>query len=262
MEDNALMAEFDWTMLDAAALLPLDDEAVERLFWSFHPRFRFFKTLPPAARLLDVGAGPGGLHFWREWNEPPRPDITLFAVDRVRGEQAAHYEAWAEIDLDTSLPDFPAERFDGFLMSHVLEHLADPARLFGWMAAVAAPGARVYLEWPHPATCALPTAETLRAHGFDIQAFCFTDDSTHLHAPAEAEVAAMLRSAGFEVREAGRIELGLAARELMARGVRRNEMTWRQMGLWGLWGLVGWSAYAIAALEPNDINLLPASPGA
>jgi SAM-dependent methyltransferase len=259
MQDSAPAASFDWTMLDAPELLPLGDEAVERLFWFFHPRFRFFKTLPPAARLLDVGAGSGGLHFWREWNDPPRPDITLFGIDRARGEHADHYEAWPEIDLDTALPDFHGERFDGFLMSHVLEHLADPARLFAWMAEVAAPGARIYLEWPHPTTQTLPTADMLRAHGFDIQAFRFNDDSTHLHAPTESEVAQMLSASGFQVREAGRIELGLAARELMARGVRRDDMAWRQMGLWAL---TGWAAYIIAALEPAGLSPPSALPTA
>ncbi|MDR3537324.1 MAG: class I SAM-dependent methyltransferase [Acetobacteraceae bacterium] len=245
MQDAPPPAEFDWTLLTPQSVLKLDDEAVEALFWTFHPRFRFFKTLPPEARLLDIGAGGGGLHFWREWGPPPRPDIALFGVDRQPGEHAARYAAWAAVDLDATLPDFAGERFDGFLMSHVVEHLADPARLLAWMATVAAPGARVYLEWPHPDTRRLPSADALRARGFDIQIFNFTDDATHLHAPSEAEIAGMLRATGFDVREAGRIEPGLLARELLARGVAQDVMAWRQMGLWGV---AGWAAYAIAAV--------------
>jgi SAM-dependent methyltransferase len=240
---------FDWSMLTPAPLLALADAAVEGLFWSFHPRFRFFKTLRPEARLLDIGAGSGGLQFWRDWGPPPRPDIALYGVDREQGSYAARYEGWEAVDLDAALPVFPGVRFDGFLMSHVLEHLADPPRLLAWMASVAAPEARIYLEWPHPDTRTLPSAEALRAHGFDIQIFNFADDATHLSTPSQAEAAAMLHAAGFGVHESGRIELGLAARELLARGVQGDDMAWRQMGLWGL---SGWAAYAIGAVNRSD----------
>jgi SAM-dependent methyltransferase len=237
---------FDWGLLSASSVLALGDEAVEALFWSFHPRFRFFKTLPSGARLLDIGAGSGGLHFWRDWAAPPRPDIALFGVDRTLGAYAERYEGWDAVDLDTTLPRFGAVRFDGFLMSHVVEHLADPAPLFGWMARMAAPSARIYLEWPHPDTQALPTAAALRGHGFDIQIFNFADDGTHLATPSEAAAASLLREAGFVVRESGRVEPGLVARELLARGIRADRMDSRQMGLWGV---SGWSAFAIGALE-------------
>jgi SAM-dependent methyltransferase len=239
-------AAFDWELLSAPAVLPLDDAAVEALFWSFHPRFRFFKTLPPGARLLDIGAGSGGLHFWRHWGAPLRPDIALFGVDRTQGEHAGRYDGWDSVDLDAALPRFGAVRFDAFLMSHVLEHLADPPRLFAWMASVAAPSARIYLEWPHPDTRALPTAAALRAGGFGIQIFNFADDATHLATPSEAEAGSMLREAGFRMRESGRVEPGLLARELLARGVRADRMDWREMGLWGV---SGWSAFAIGAMR-------------
>lgn len=238
--------EFDWSLLTSSPLLPLDDEAVEALFWSFHPRFRFFKTLRAGARLLDIGAGGGGLQFWRDWGPPPRPDIAMYGVDQARGEFADRYQGWQTIDLDAAVPLFPGIRFDGFLMSHVLEHLADPSRLLAWMATVAAPGARIYLEWPHPDTRGLPSAELLRQRGFDIQIFNFNDDATHLATPSLAEAAAMLLAAGFDVRKSGRVEPGLAAQELLARGVRADVMAWRQMGLWGV---SGWSAFAIAALD-------------
>jgi SAM-dependent methyltransferase len=242
---------FDWRELEAAEQLSMTDEALEQVFWAFHPRFRFFKTLPPSARLLDVGAGAGGLHFWRDWGDPARPDIELFGVDRERGEHMSHYAAWQELDLDLHQPDFGPVRFDGFLASHVIEHLADPASLLAWMGSMAKPGARVYLEWPDPLTLTLPPAEALRARGFAIQAFCFHDDATHRWAPSLAEAAAMLDAAGFALCESGRIQLGLVAQELMARGVRRNDLHWRQMGLWAQ---VGWAAYAIGCLRPVPVT--------
>src|ERR1041384_7339961 len=41
--------------------LDLDDDALLELFWEFHPRYRFIKSLPWASNLLDLGAGDGGL---------------------------------------------------------------------------------------------------------------------------------------------------------------------------------------------------------
>lgn len=38
-----------------------------QLYWTYHPRYRFFKNVPFKSRFLDVGAGPGGLQFWKEW---------------------------------------------------------------------------------------------------------------------------------------------------------------------------------------------------
>src|SRR5947208_16089963 len=61
------------------------DELVA-LFWQAHPRFQFFKTLPWDARVLDIGAGSGGLAHWKNWSRPPRPDLELYGVD-LRSEE-------------------------------------------------------------------------------------------------------------------------------------------------------------------------------
>src|SRR5215468_8166824 len=39
-------------------------------YWRSHPRFCFFKGAPPNAWVLDLGAGGGGLPFWREYLDP------------------------------------------------------------------------------------------------------------------------------------------------------------------------------------------------
>ena len=223
--------------------LPGDDNSVHDAFWHSYPRFRFFKTLPFGARLLDIGAGSGGLTFWRDWLHPLRTDIRLFGIDFARGEHAARYEGWWAGDLDTSVPDFGEQRFDGFLASHLIEHLASLPALVRYLASVAAPGARLYFEWPAPHTQDLPTASALAEQGFAIQTFNFMDDGSHRQTYALDEAAAHLAAEGFTVSERGETRLGILAEELMARGRRLDDLTWRQMGLWAA---VGWSNYLVA----------------
>jgi SAM-dependent methyltransferase len=235
---------------DIAALIRVpsrllgSDSDIEAAFWAAYPRFRFVKCLPWGARLLDIGAGNGGLAMWREWQTPRRPDIRMFGLDLQRGTHAHLYEAWEVADLDQGLPDFGGTIFDAFLASHLIEHVGDPLALLRNIAAVAAPAARFYLEWPNPVTTQLPSARQLeREHGFVIQTFNFYDDDTHRQTPERSEVEAMLAEVGFHVIESAETRLGVLAEEMIARGRMRDDLTFRQMGLWSS---VGWSNVVIA----------------
>jgi hypothetical protein len=48
----------------------LSDLDLVEMFWRAHPRFNFFKSLPWGANLLDIGAGNGGLVYWKDWLKP------------------------------------------------------------------------------------------------------------------------------------------------------------------------------------------------
>lgn len=222
--------------------LPEKDVPLWEAFWRLYPRFRFLKTLPLDAHLLDIGAGSGGLIQWRDWLSPMRPDLQFYGVDLSRGEFAGRYADWRVANLDEGLPQFQ-HPFDGFLASHLIEHLASPAALFSAMRRQARPGARVYLEWPHPRTQHFPKATELAAHGFVMQTLNFFDDGTHIATPSRAEILSQLDAAGFEEVEGGDISLGLLAEEVLVRGRKRDDLTWRQMGLWAA---TGWSQYVIA----------------
>lgn len=235
-----------WTaaLLALPERLAMTDEALEESFWKFYPRFRFLKTLPMNAALLDIGAGSGGLSFWAEWGNPLRQDLTFYGVDLERGEHAGRYKDWRVANLDEGLPNF-GHPFQGFLASHLIEHVADPAALIAGMRAQSAPRARIYLEWPHPRTTGYPSSAAMRERGFDMQTFNFFDDGTHLRTPERREIEDVLGSQGFSVVESGEVWLGPIAEELMARGKRRDDMVWRQMGLWAA---TGWCNYIIAQL--------------
>ncbi|MBS0642291.1 MAG: methyltransferase domain-containing protein, partial [Proteobacteria bacterium] len=178
-------------------------------YWRFHPRFRFLKTLPGHAAVLDVGAGAGGLPGWKTWLEPVRTDLRLYAVDRTPAPHGHGYEAWACSDLDDALPDFAAASFDAALLSHVVEHLRDPARLLGWIGRCVRPGGRVYVEWPSEVSTTLPPREALLPLGIDIIISNFFDDCTHRRLIPAAEVHAALSATGLRPTASGTIDLGL-----------------------------------------------------
>lgn len=234
--------------------LDISDDELELLFWRFYPRYRFIKTLPLDAALLDIGAGSGGLHLWAGWGSPPRHDLRFYGVDLQRGQWADRYADWQVADLDQGLPEF-STHFDAFLASHLIEHVASPLALIAAMRRQAATGARMYLEWPHPRSAGFPSAAELAKRGFVVQTVNFHDDHTHLRPLERSDVTEALAAEGFRTVEEGEIALGVLAEELMARGRRRDDLTWRQMGLWSR---TGWCNYVIAERSDAPAVVRPA----
>jgi SAM-dependent methyltransferase len=217
-----------------------DSEASEAL-WRVHPRWRFLKQLQPNAKLLDIGAGSGALAFWRG-GTPERWDLEMYGVDLSVGAHANLYKGWEVVNLDREKPAFPGVKFNGFLASHLIEHLADPEALIRYMASVAADGARVYLEWPSPKTSLFPTRdELLQATGCKVSTLNFFDDITHKAVLEQDRVATMLLAHDFRILQGGEINLGEIALEAMARG--RDKGGDMQTGLWYA---TGWATYLLA----------------
>ena len=80
----------DWFFADRQRSLT-DDQAVEA-FHLLSARCRFLKTLPASATVLDIGAGDGGLHVYREWPLFHRRDLRLFAYAGEREGNFDRYE--------------------------------------------------------------------------------------------------------------------------------------------------------------------------
>jgi SAM-dependent methyltransferase len=224
--------------------MDLSDEELLLAYWSKYPRFRFIKSLPQGARLLDVGAGSGGLGWWKSWGTPDRSDLVFYGIDQQRGEFSNLYAGWEIVDLNQEFPTFGGLKFDAFYASHLIEHLKSLENLFEDFRRASAPGCSLYLEWPAPKTTHFPTTKALtQAANFEIQTFNFFDDNTHLIAYEIDVVRDTLAQHGFKTREAGEVWIDAEARELIARGRRRNDLSWRQMGLWAA---TGWCNYLIA----------------
>jgi SAM-dependent methyltransferase len=207
-----------------------DDQLLE-LFWLFHPRYRFIKSLPWGVSLIDIGAGDGALAYWREWGKPDRSDLRLYGGDLTEGAHRRLYDGWECLDLDERSPSFPNVELNAFIASHVIEHLREPERLIRWIADRGQIGSRIYLEWPSRATLDLPTKDQLRECGIDVAASNFKDDETHKECPDLQGISAYLQSCGLAVTAQGEIDLGVIGEEMFARA---NEPNLRTMGYWSI----------------------------
>jgi len=226
----------------AAGLAGLTRDQLIDLYWASHPRFLFFKSAPPGARLLDLGAGSGGLSIWREHGAPRRSDLRMFAVDRQRGQYFADYEESCVADLDREPIGFEGTSFEAVLASHVLEHLKDPRAVLAQLADRLVPGGRAYIEVPSPASKDLPRREEFVARGWPMTISNFFDDGTHLDTFSLDQLVSMGAGAGLEAVAAGAIEQPFLADSLVRFGLDRGDA---EAMLYGFWAKTRWAHYVI-----------------
>lgn len=231
------MGDFDLPPADPG-LAGLSRDALVSLYWQAHPRFLFLKGVPRGAAVLDVGAGSGGLAFWKEWGAPMRRDIRLYGVDRFRGEHFGLYAGTQVADLDAEPLGFEAGFFDAALASHVFEHFRDPAGLLQQLRGRMKPGGRAYIEVPSPASKALPRREEYAARGWPMTISNFFDDGTHVDTFTREQLTAMGAAAGFGVLAAAAIENPYLADTLLARGVAEQDA---ELVTYGYWARTRWA---------------------
>lgn len=212
------------------------------IFWRFHPRFRFFKTLPAGAALLDVGADSGALSGWKRWGDPPRGDIRLFGIDLGMGEHAGAYERWTICDLDREFPSYDIA-FDGAMLAQVLCQLARPQETLAWAASALAPGAAMYIEWQSPDAAQLPRRGELQAHNVDVVILNPSDDVANRNVFTLPEMARMIEKAGLKLIDCGQVRLGPVADALVQEARAAADVA---SVTFGLWGRLGASLYLVA----------------
>lgn len=223
------------------------DQLIE-LYWQSHPRFRFLKYMPKSgANVLDLGCGAGGLAAWKSWLKPVRDDLNFYGVDLGDNPRKHLYAGFSQCNAETEELPWDGVAFDALMASHVLEHLNDPAQTLKRLAARLAPGARLYIEVPSPASTVLPAAETFRGEGWPMIISNFHDDCTHLRTYSLAELAAMAEAAGLQVTGQGVIENPLLADPFIDFALRHND---GEMMLYGYWLATGWAHY-IELIKPD-----------
>jgi 2-polyprenyl-3-methyl-5-hydroxy-6-metoxy-1,4-benzoquinol methylase len=214
-----------------AALQGVAKEQLIEWYWRVHPRFNFFKSVVPNARVLDVGAGSGGLPFWRQFLAPDRSDIRLFGTDLVKPLTASLYDDFRVANLDEGIP-FPEAAFDAVIASHILEHVRAPAVTLAQLAKRLCPGGLAYVEMPSPTTKTLPTAAEYRAAGWPMTISNFHDDGTHRDTLNQEALIAMADANGLRCLQAGHVCVPYLDQAMIAQGIAWQDA---EVLLYGYW---------------------------
>lgn len=212
------------------------------LYWNYHPRFKFFKNIPFKSKLLDIGAGEGGLHHWKEWELPIRNDIEMYAIDIREGKFFPKYVDYQVCDLNRDNIKYSSDYFNVAFLSHVLEHISDEVRLLEEVNRVIKRKGKLYIEIPTPDTLFYPSRDLFIDQGIDISTVNFRDDNTHIKTYNMEELEELLQSTGFKVIEYGVIENKFIEDILFEYGIKNNDS---ELITYAVWSKLRWAHYII-----------------
>lgn len=219
------------------------------LYWSYHPRFRFLKTLPSDAKLLDVGAGPGGIYYFKQSGLPVRDDMKLYAIDVSKGVRFDKYDGYQLCDLNREDIKYEENSFDAVLMSHVLEHLNDEIKTMQQINRVLKNDGRVYIEVPTPETLNYPPRERFLDSGINTSTINFFDDHSHVKTYSMDELITLLKTNGFTILESGIIDNQYLEDELFTHGWFNND---QETTTYSLWSKLKFAQYVVGQKLRGD----------
>lgn len=232
-----------WFHQKRSAQLPRQ-KAIEN-FYGYLPRTAFLKTLRHDASVLDVGAGDGSLELFRNWLEPRRADLKMYAYSLEKGKRFDAYAGYELGNWEEGPPEFKGVQFDAIIACHFIEHVSDPRAFLDWAADRLAPGGRMYVEWPSPASLELPPRTELLAQGVDVIISNFHDDATHRRLPDRVELLTMLEQAGWLIDQQGVVKLPFFEEELLARCEEPPVDAVAKLS--AFWSKTRWAQYFIAS---------------
>ena len=230
----------DWFLAPRKALLPA--RRVMELYFTFHPRTAFLKNLPYGREVVDIGAGDGSLSVFLSWPAPERNDLELHAYSIEKGASFDKFRSYELSDWNLAPPEFNGRTFDAIVCAHFIEHIADPVSFVEWAARKLNPGGRVYLEWPSPASLALPSRTELDALGVPVMISNFHDDATHRDLPDGDAIQAACVARGFTIEARGVVRLPWLEDEMLAHFRDDADGFPRQAAFWSR---TGWSQYLV-----------------
>ena len=143
---------------------------------------------PDARRILDIGCGGGDFVL-----SLAAPGRALFGVepDPKAREAASARGVTVEAGTAEAIPQAIAtQRFDIILMTHVLEHCADPGRALRNVRSLLAPGGGFYCEVPNCAALHFQTYAEISE---------MLDVPRHVHFFTPASLRRLMNQAGLEI---------------------------------------------------------------
>jgi SAM-dependent methyltransferase len=217
---------------------------ISRLISRFDTREKFFRSLPPSPRVLDLGCGSGfnGLQV-REM----LPEATIDGVDIVRHPQLPSCYSFKQVDLDCGILPFPDDFFDAVVFTHVIEHLRVPLGIGGEVHRVMRRSASIYVETPNWTSVFAPSFGFKRDQH---DPFNFYDDPTHVKPWSRQGLFEFLHdSCKLRVVKVGgtrnwlRVPFDLL---FVARGLISKD---RRRVIASFWNLYGWCIYGVGTKD-------------
>jgi hypothetical protein len=180
---------------------------VDEIYATYLPRVRFIKTLPINCRLVDAGAGDGGLLNFKKWLDPARDDLVFWGSSLTHSGITNQYDEFCEALITPKSPIFSGKA-DALIACHLIEHLDTPSTLFKWANTILYNNSRIYLEWPSPHTINLPKASelSLPADILRPQTLNFYDDSSHIEPISPELIISLASDHGYQLVASGYVE--------------------------------------------------------
>jgi SAM-dependent methyltransferase len=212
------------------------------------PRERYARLLPASGVVLDVGCW--NYSFQRFCAEIGVHQLVHFGVDRERPpERAPVGYTFERVDLDGGVLPFDDGKFDGVVLSHVVEHLSRPLALLDEAFRVLKPGGVLYIECPSERSLWIPSMPFKFAESRSLN---FYDDPTHIGRPQTPQsLHRLFRMYDAEVIDVSHITsravqirfLWLIAKALYRRDAAMLEQV--------MWRAVGYAVFGIARSSGN-----------
>jgi len=148
--------------------------------------------------LLDIGCGNHSPTITKRWLK----NCTYTGVDiteecNLDAEDRRIMDRFILVGADgTGYGEIPDRAFDVIILSHVIEHMRDPAPILATLCKKLRPGGYIYLSFPSLRSLSLPSGNGTTLN--------FCDDSTHIRIPDVREIAQLLLNQNVRIIRAGR----------------------------------------------------------
>lgn len=206
-----------------------------------HGLWKFVSEMRDGCVVLDVGCGEGGL---LKAIKLFRDDIKLIGIDKDEQTLPDGIQFFNINILKEKIP-FDNESVDYAFMTHVLEHLQDPAVILAELKRVLKHGGKIYIEAPSLRSCYLPSISFKLKDGMPIN---FYDDPSHIRPYSKCALWHLLKH-WFKPVKVGYamnwFRFAISPLQILIAFLLRK----RWYFALGIWALVGWAVYAVAEKE-------------
>lgn len=216
------------------------EKRIKKIFDKLGPRSRFFNSLNPSSKVLDVGCGVGynGIAL-----RSVHPETEFYGIDILPKEKIPDFYSYTITDLEEGMLPYPDNFFDAIILSHVLEHLHSTLKLGKEFNRVMKRGARIYIETPNWTTVFVPS---FGFHREQLIPFNFYDDYTHIRPCSKQSLYEYLvQACGLQVEKVGTVRSWIRVPFdffIILAGFFAGK---RSYFISSFWNLYGWCIYAV-----------------